>query len=271
MFYASARLWLLAAITILALPSARAELILSSAPRESKEREEAIYKPIADLLSKASGEKVTFRYGDNQLTYQSEMRRGAYDIVFDGPAFAGWRMARLKHVPLVKFPGNLSFVAFVKKDDGRLHDLKDLAGRKICSFAPPNLAALVVLDEFDNPARQPLIVEVQSFQGAYKGVLEGTCAGGIMQAKLYHETDKDANATRMLFQSKPVPNQVFTAGPRVTPEARDKMTKALLSPEGAAATQKLRDMFKVPGLLPATPEEFQGLGKLLRDTYGFDS
>ena len=264
------RTWLFFIISLLGTLPAHAELILSSAPRDTKEKEEAIFKPIVELLGKVSGEKVVFRYGDNQLTYQSEMRKGAYDIAFDGPAFAGWRITALNHMPLVKFPGNLSFVAFVKNDQDRLRDLKDLAGRRVCAFAPPNLATLVVLAEFDNPSRQPLIIEVQSFQGAYKGVLEGKCAAGIMQAKLHQESDKDTNATRVLFKSKPLPNQAFTAGPRVTPDAREKMTKALLSPEGAEATQKLRDVFKVPALLPAAPDEFQGLGRLLRDTYGFE-
>ena len=50
---------------------------------------------------------------------------------------------------------------------------------------------------------------------------------------------------------------------------RDRMIKALLSPEGAAATQKLREVFKIQTLAPATVEEFQGLGALLRDTWGF--
>ena len=44
----------------------------------------------------------------------------------------------------------------------------------------------------------------------------------------------------------------------------------MLSPEGAAATQKLREVFKVQALLPATVEEFQGLGKLMRDVWGFE-
>jgi len=35
--------------------------------------------------------------------------------VFDGPHFVSWRMTKLQHVPLVKFPGNLEFVVAVRK------------------------------------------------------------------------------------------------------------------------------------------------------------
>ena len=247
----------------------QAELILSSAPRDSREKEEEVFRPIADLLSKAVGEKVTFRHGDNFLVYQSEMRKGSYDIVLDGPAFVGWRMAKLGHVPLVKFPGNLVFVAITKSNQDKIKSLKDLNGRTVCSFPPPNLSALTVLYEFDNPARQPLIIEVPTFPDAYKGVISGKCVGGILQAKLYQDLDKEAKAAKVLFTSKPLPNQAFSTGPRLTPEKRERVTQALLSAEGAAATQKLREVYKVQALAQATVEEYQDLGKLLRDVWGF--
>jgi len=259
-----------ALFALLSLVPARAELILSSAPRDTREKEEEIYKPIVDLLSKAAGEKVTFRYGDNYLVYQSEMRKGNYDIVLDGPQFVSWRMAKLNHVPLVKFPGNLAFVAIAKNNQDKINNLKDLAGRTVCAFPSPNLATLTVLYEFDNPARQPLVIEVQNFADAYKGVKSGKCVGGILQAKLYQDLDKEAKAAKVLFTSKPLPNQAFSAGPRLTAEKRERVIQALLSPEGATATQKLREVYKVQALLPATVEEYQGLGKLMRDVWGFE-
>ena len=262
------RLLLLCALFV--SPLASAELILSSAPRQTKEQEEQVYKPIADLLSKASGEKVTFKWGDNFLIYQSEMRKGAYDIVFDGPHLVGWRMAKLGHVPFLKFPGSLEFVVITKKDQDKVKSLKDLAGRTMCAFPPPNLATLTVTSEFENPARQPIITGVESFADSYKGVVSGRCMAGVLQAKLYFNLDKDANAARVIFDTKPLPNQAFTAGPRVTAEARDKIAKALLSPEGAAATEKLREWFKVTSLLAATPDEYRGLERLLRNEYGFE-
>lgn len=266
------RPWLFALFSLFLFTalSARADLILSSAPRDTEQKEQAIFKPIADLLGRAVGQRVTFRWGDNFLVYQSEMRKGTYDIILDGPAFIGWRMANLQHEPLVKFPGNLVFAVVVKKDENRIRDLKDLAGRTICSFPPPNLATLTVLYEFDNPARQPLIIETQTFPEAYQGVLAGKCTGAILQAKLYQDLDRDAKAMKVVFTSKPLPNQGFSAGPRVTPAMREKMATALLSPEGMTATQALRDVYKAPTLLPAVEDEYKGLGRLLRDVWGFN-
>jgi ABC-type phosphate/phosphonate transport system substrate-binding protein len=264
------RSWLFYFATLLVALPVQAELILSSAPRDAKDKEEEIFRPIVDLLSRAAGEKVTFRHGDNYLTYQSEMRKSNYDIVLDGPQFVGWRMAKLGHVPLVKFPGNLAFVAIAKSNQEKIKDLKDLAGHTVCAFPPPNLATLTVLYEFTNPSRQPLVIEVQNFADVYKGVKSGKCSGGILQAKLYQDLDKEAKAAKVLFTSKPLPNQAFSAGPRVTADKRARIVQALLSPEGAIATQKLRDVYKAQALLPATVEEYQGLGKLMRDVWGFE-
>lgn len=258
-------------VVLFSIVPVQADLIFTSAPRDTKEKEEEIYKPIIDLMSKAGGQKVVFQHGDNFLVYQSEMRKGNYDIVFDGPHFVSWRMTKLNHVPLVKFPGNLVFSAITAKKHEKITELKGLVGRTVCAFPPPNLATLSVLVEFENPSRQPLIVETETFPEVYKKVVSGKCVGGILQAKLFQELDKDAQLGKVLFTSKPLPNQAFSAGPRVTRDMRDKIIAALLSPEGAVATQKLRDVYKIKApMQAATEQEFEGLGKLLRDVWGFD-
>ena len=257
-------------ISVLCLLPARADLIFTSAPRDAKEKEEVTYRPLTDFLTRVIGQKVTFRYGDNFLVYQSEMRKGTYDIIFDGPHFVGWRMDKLGHVPLVKFPGNLVFVLAVKKDWTNINSIKDMAGRTVCAFPSPNLATLTVLDIFDNPARQPLILESTSFPGSYKNMMAGKCVGAILQKKLFENLDKEKQSGKVLFTSKPLPNQAFSSGPKVTPEMRAKIVTALLSPEGLAATQKMRDAFKIQKLEAASVEEYQGLGRLVRNEWGFE-
>lgn len=262
-------LWLLFVLALAGTSSAQADLILSSAPRDSKEKEDALYQPLTAFLTKVTGQKVTFRHGDNFLVYQSEMRKGTYDIVFDGPAFVGWRMAKLGHVPLVKFPGKLVFVLAVKKEQSKINTIKDMGGRTVCAFPSPNLATLTVLDEFDNPARQPIIRESSSFPESYKSMIAGKCVGAVLQKKLFEDLDKEKQLGKVLFTSKPLPNQAFSAGPKVNPELRAKIVQALLSPEGAAATQKMREVFKAQSLEAASVEEYQGLERLIRNEWGF--
>ncbi len=249
---------------------AAAELILAAPPRETGAKGEESYDNIANFLTKVIGEKVVYSNPTNWLTYQSSMRKGAYDIVFDGPAFVAWRMLKLQHVPLVKLPGQLSFVVVVKKDDTRTQSLADLAGRTVCGLAPPNLATLTMQYEFSNPSRQPLIVATNSFKDSYDGVVSGKCMAAVIHAKVYAGLEGQSHATRVIFTSKPFSNQAITVGPKISPEMRAKITQALLSPAGTAATLSVLERFKAAQWLPAKPEEYQGLQVLLKDVWGFN-
>jgi ABC-type phosphate/phosphonate transport system substrate-binding protein len=251
--------------------AANAALVLSAPPRESAAKAHEVYEPIAEYLSKATGLQIVFKYSDNWLTYQTEMRKDAYDLVFDGPAFVSWRILKLDHAPLLRTPGNLAFVAIAKKDNARVNELKDLAGRTVCGFPSPNLATLSLTYEFDNPARQPMLLETKGFDKIYAGVVQGKCVGGFIQAKLYEEFDKDAQLAKVLFKSKPVPNQALTASTRVSPDMRRKIVDALLSKSGEAATAKLRAEFKGQNFLPTTREEYEKLHVYLRDVWGFET
>jgi ABC-type phosphate/phosphonate transport system substrate-binding protein len=256
--------------TLGAAQPATADLVLSAPPRESEAKGAESYDAIASFIGQAIGEKVTYSNPTNWLTYQSNMQKGAYDIVFDGPHFVAWRMLKLQHVPVVKLPGQLSFVVIVKKDEVRIKNFGDLAGRTVCGLAPPNLATLSIQYEFSNPSRQPLILGIKSFKDAYDGVLSGKCVAAVLNAKIYPGLEGQSQATRALFTSKPIPNQAITVGPKVSPEMRAKITQALLSPAGTAASQSILQRFKASEWLPAKTEEYQGLQVLLRDIWGFN-
>ncbi|KPJ93231.1 MAG: hypothetical protein AMJ53_07800, partial [Gammaproteobacteria bacterium SG8_11] len=68
----------------------KADLILSAPPRELPEAGLKLYGPLASHLSELLGEKVIYQHPNNWLEYQRDLRRGVYDIVFDGPHFVSW-------------------------------------------------------------------------------------------------------------------------------------------------------------------------------------
>lgn len=264
-------LWLLPLALITARASADEEYIFSAPPRETGESESEVYQPIAEYLSKATGKKIVYQGSNNWLSYQDKMRKGTYDLVFDGPHFVSWRMARLQHVPLVKLAGDLAFVVIVRKDNDRIHDLSSLAGRSVCGMAPPNLATLTFYNQFSNPVRQPLITETQSFALAYQGVIDGKCVAAVMRDQLFNKLNKEKEAARVIFRSPAVPNQAFSASPRFTAEDRVKITEALLSPKARAPLAQFFSRYsKDKDLIPATDAEFRDLQILLKDTWGFE-
>ncbi len=247
------------------------ELTLSAPPRGKVEAESKIYQPLAEYLSKATGRKIVYRHIDNWLSYQSEMQKGKIDIVFDGPHFVSWRMAAIQHVPVAKLPGKLAFVAVVKADDKEINDVNDLAGHMICAFAPPNLATLTFLAEFENPARQPRIVNVESFGQAYKMLLAGKCRGAVLRDVVFKKLDGEVKKARIVFQSSGISNQALTAGPNLSADEKARIAQALIAPESRNAIKVFLDSEnKGNPLLPATQDEYRPHARLLKDVWGFN-
>jgi len=267
--------WTVATLALLAAGGVSAnptpELIFSAPPRGNLESENRVYKPVAEYLSKKLGRKVVYRHIDNWLSYQSEMRKGRLDIVFDGPHFLSWRMAMIGHEPVAKLPGKLAFVAVVKIDDKDISSVDDLAGHPVCGLAPPNLATLTFLDQFDKPARQPRIVNIKSFPLGYKSLLAGKCRGAILRDNVFKKLDGQAKKTRLIYQSKGIANQAFSAGPRLTAAEKSKIAQALVSPEAKIAIKTFLERYtRGKDLVAANNEEFRAHAHLLKDTWGFE-
>ncbi|MBS1245924.1 MAG: hypothetical protein H6R47_123 [Proteobacteria bacterium] len=244
--------------------------VFSAPPRESAQAAAEIYGPIAEYLSAITGKKVVYRQPANWIAYQTEMRRGDYDLVFDGPHFNAWRAANLQHNILVKAPGEHSFVVVVKKDNDKVRELKQLTGRGICGMSPPNLGTLTVLNEFDNPMRQPLIVSTESWNTIYRGMQTGRCTAAILPARNLAKFDPQGTATRVVFRAKAYPNQAFSAGPRIAPEDQVKIARALSAPNARTATANLREAYALNGdFQPAAKDEYAGVASILKDSWGY--
>lgn len=246
------------------------ELVLTAAPRESIEAAKAIYEPVADYLSKVLGRKVTYKYPGNWGVYQGQMQKGAYDLVFDGAHFNGWRVEKLKHNILLKIPNDLSFVVITKKGETKLNTIGQLSGRTVCAHAPPNLATLTVLREFTNPSRQPVIMNTEGWDNIYRGVVSGKCTAGALPLKFVQKNDPNSEQTRVVFKAATLPDNALSASPRLSREDQTKVVQALLAPAGVTATAKLRDAYaRGKNFAPASNEEYAKLGELLKTEWGY--
>jgi ABC-type phosphate/phosphonate transport system substrate-binding protein len=261
------------ASAIKALPSAalapRAELVFSAPPRGPQAEETAAYQPMVDFLSKVIGKKVVYQYTDNWLSYSKDMTEGRFDIVFDGPAFNGWRMERLQHTPIVKLPEDFVFVIVTRADQQKFQTVKNLAGQKICAHAPPNLGTLTLLTQFDNPARQPLIVETKGWDNNYKALLDGKCMATVLPIKNLQKMDT-TGLTRTLYTHKAMPNQALSVGPQVPKELHAKIAEAMFTAEGRQATEKLRAAYAGKDFVLAQRNEYAGLGDLLKTSLYYE-
>lgn len=246
-------------------------LVFSAPPRETEEEGIRTYQPIAEYLSRIIGKTIVYKHPGDWLTYQTQMQRGSYDLVFDGPHFISWRISKLQHSTLVKIAGEHVFAVVVRKDDNRITDIKQLAGQKLCGMNPPNLGTLAVLGQFDNPARQPLIMNNVGWTKAYEGVaFEKKCAAAIVPLANLKKFSNSENIVRIVYKTKVLPNQAFSAGPRISTADQARIAAALISQEGSPAMARLISAHGTDkGLAYASKEDYAGLDVYLKDTWGY--
>jgi hypothetical protein len=246
-------------------------LVFSAPPRETEDEALRTYQPIAEYLSRIIGKTIVYRYSKDWLTYQTEMQRGSYDLVFDGPHFNSWRISHLRHSTLVKIAGEHAFAVVVRKDNARVSELRQLAGQRICSMDPPNLGTLAVLEQFDNPARQPLIINSVGWTKAYEGVaFDKKCTAAIVPMANLMKFSNYANVVHVVYTTRTLPNQAFSAGPRITTQDQALIAAALLSKDGSPAVARLVSAYGgEQGLAYASKQEYAGLDVYLKDSWGY--
>jgi len=247
------------------------EIVMSAAPREEVEDAKALYGPVADYLSTVLDRKVVFRHGGNWGVFQGLMQKGTYDLVFDGPHFNSWRVSHSQHNVLLKVPGDHVFVVLVRNDNERIRELKQLAGRSLCAHAPPNLGTLTALNEFTNPARQPLIVNIDGWKNIYQGMIDGKCVASVIPLKKLEQFEKKGGRqARIIFRGATMPDNALSAGPRITPAEQDKIVRALLSPEGVKATARMREKYaQGRAMTAASNKDFAGMSTYLKNEWGY--
>jgi ABC-type phosphate/phosphonate transport system substrate-binding protein len=250
-------------IVCLLLPvSANAELVLTAPPRESEQAGVKLYGPLAEHLSKTLGQKVTYRHPKDWKDYEAQMKKGGYDIIFDGPHFAAWRIETNQAEPLVKLPGNLDFSLVVKKTQASVSKTSDLVGKKVCTLPSPNLGAMTLYAMFPNPVRQPEFIMVK---GGMKQIVEklqqGACVAAIMRRGFYAKKLKVAmrNSLRVLETSQALTNQGITVNKKVPATVKQLMLTSLTDAQGRLAARPLFERFssKAQAFVPATMQDYE--------------
>lgn len=242
--------------------SACADLVLTAPPRETPEAGKAIYSPLADYLTKFLGQTVIYEHPINWKRYEKKMKNDEYDIIFDGPHFAAWRIDSRLAAPLIKLPGSLRFVLVTSKSRKDINDLRQLIGKEICTLPAPNLGALTLFSMFPHPARQP---KYRLVAGGFKDVAnamgQGECDAAILRSSFYfNKTDPVfRNITKILKRSKGLTNQGITVSRRIDRKTRQKLVDTLINGDGKIALKPILNRFysKANRFIPSDSNDYE--------------
>ena len=246
--------------------SAHAAWLLTSPPREKPEEGQEMYGKLASYLSEQTGEQVVYERPQGWIEYVNNMRAGKYDIVFDGPHFAAWRIKHLNHVPLVKLPGTLTFLVVGKRSDAKFNKLGDLITGGWCGLPSPNLATMAVMAQFNNPVKQPEFVEVADINNIIPALKSGRCRAAGLLDKFYKKaSDEDKKDLKVVYTSPTYPDQTITVSARISAPAREKIVAALTIESGVPAAKAIFEKFAKNSthFVRAPGQEYEGLEDLL--------
>ena len=250
--------------------SARSDYIFTAPPRESQEKGIEIYKPIADYLSKVTGEKFIYKHPGDWTEYSRAMQNHEYDLVFDGPHFVSWRIKNIRHDVVIKLPQLHIWRVIVKSDNNNINSMDDLVGKKICAPKAPNFGMLTMMSHYSNPDREPVLVVTKGWKDGFNGVIEGKCEAAVLPKTNHRKFDPDFIKTKSIHTHLPYPNQAFTSGPKISSELRINIKKALLSKAGQEAMIKLRERFSQgANLVSAENDEYEGISLVLKRAENF--
>ena len=248
-------------------------IVFSTPPTQPPDVTRRNFQPLVDYLSHKSGRKIRLVPARSFLEYANKMRAGEYDMLFDGPHFIAWRLKHLDHTVLAKLPGKLRFYVVVREDAG-IGKVSDLVGKRVCGPASPNLATLSFIDEFRNPARQPIVIPVKSFRHALMCLKKGKSVASVFRDKFWDRKvpgGAKKGLTVLAVIDRNVPDRGFSITREVDAETRRKLRKALIATSDTEIAAKVLASIggARKGFVPATDAEYRGLERLLRPVWGF--
>ena len=257
-------------LSVLVSNTVLADYLFTAPPRETVERGVEIYKPIADFLSRTTGEAFVYKHPGSWAEYSRGMQNGEYDLAFDGPHFVSWRIRHVNHDVLVKLPQLHIWRVVARKDNTSINSMDDLVGRKVCAPKSPNFGMLTMMSHFSNPDKQPVHVITKGWKDGFNSVIEGKCEATVLPKTNHRKFDPSLSKSKAVHTHLPYPNQAFTAGPDISLAMKAKIKSALLSDEGQQALSGLRDRFtRGAKLVGAENEEYEGISIVLNRASNF--
>ena len=234
------------------------EISLGVVPQESPSKLFSVWKPIAQYLSRTTGEKIVFKTEKSIPLFEKSLLRGTYDFAYVNPAQFIQINTKMKYSADVRARKNIVGI-LVGREHGDIQALLKEEPRFI--FPAPNAFASSVLIKyelskkfnykFDDPKKTGYI---HSHDSVYKGVMSGLAdlGGGIERTLdvFFDKHEKHLNGEKeylsIVYKTKAYPSHPFSFHPRVDSKVKEKIITALMNmPENLKESLKVREFILI--------------------------
>jgi phosphonate transport system substrate-binding protein len=255
-----------------------AELKLGVLPRLSATELTAMFKPLADHLSRETGQKVTLVLAKDFAAFQKQVRDGEVDLAFSNP-LVYVQLRKTKDVtPLavaLEKKGGAKFrgIFVVRKDSG-IDDVKALRGKRLIFVDEDSLGGYITqalmlkkqgLDVNKDFVRLPFAKKHDNVTMAVFN--RAADAGGVREDDLDKLAGKlDLSQVKILAYTDYFPNWPIFASSSVPAATRDALRAALL---GLKAGDPVLGAAKLTGFAPVADKDYDGLREAAKTVGAF--
>ena len=243
-----------------------ADYTVTVEPNYPPAQAQAVYKPLLDYLSKATGQHFVLKTSGNYHVYWRDLRSAApTDFAFEEAHFTDYRINRQRFMPLVRVVDPTKFVLLVDSSNAE-GGANALIGRRIASMSAPSLGYLLLGELYKNPIAQP---EIQSAAASWKDGVEMVFAQESEGAMVPGYIASTYPNLVSVATSRDFVGRAFSASPKVPPDVRKKVTDALLALHKNPALFDVISELGATQFVPATAADYAGNERLLRGVFGY--
>lgn len=235
-------------------------------PFQSEEKTRANFQPLADYFQELTGQKVEIVTYPNFISYWAETQKtGSYDIALDAAHFIDYRNKGKDFTVLAKQPGIIS-ISLIVSEDNLIFDAEELIGKKIATLGPPSIAAVRVYELFNNPVRQPSIIEVDNTGQAMSMLLSGKVDAAMIPTPLVSVQMAGEGGIAVVSTSDSIPGMAISVSPTVSAEVREKLLKGLLTADKSKSGKKMLKLTRLNPFEKAANQDYFGYSKMLGES-----
>jgi phosphonate transport system substrate-binding protein len=251
-----------------ATPAAAQDIKLGVLPRLSATELTAMFSPLAEQLSRATGRKVVLVLAKDFDTFEKQVRDGELDLAFSNPLIYVQLKKEVDLAPLAlaaeKKGGTKFRGIFVARKDSGLTDVAALKGKKLIFVDEDSLGGYIAQalflkkQGFDLQKDFVRLPYAKKHDNVTMAVFSKAAdAGGIREDDLDKMKDKiDVSQLKVLAYTEYFPNWPLFATPRLQGAARESVKAALLKLAGGDAALEAA---KLTAFVPVADKDYDGL------------
>ncbi len=244
-------------------------LVLAVQPVLSEDQTRKAFEPLAEYLSKATGEQVTLQTSPNFMAYWSDMLHHHSNMLYlDAAHFTDYRAEKFHYRVLAKVPATVSY-SLIVRDDNIVFDPSELTGKKIATLGAPSIGAARLSGMFPNPLRQPIMIEIPNAEAGVKMVLDGKVDAAIIPTPIVARNMGQGARINVVTTTEPIPHIALSVSPQVGKATQNKIRQAMIT---AATRPDGKEMLKeigFPKFNPTNASIYRGQDKILKAYWGF--